>query len=87
MTAPTLHRLSATIASLHVAPEAVHGDLIQIRTCAPWEDLERLTLVLGGNVRFGSQADICTAIGHVRFTPNSDWKSGHSGSAFRHCSK
>jgi hypothetical protein len=23
------------------------------------------------NVRFGSLADICTAIGHVRFTPNS----------------
>jgi hypothetical protein len=29
------------------------------------------------NVRFGSKADICTAIGHVRFTPNSDRKSGH----------
>jgi hypothetical protein len=25
------------------------------------------------NVRFGSKADICTAIGHVRFTP----ESGH----------
>jgi hypothetical protein len=30
-----------------------------------------------GNVRFGSQADICSAIGHARFTPNSDRKSGH----------
>src|SRR5262245_21478526 len=28
-------------------------------------------------VRFGSQADICSATGHVRFTPNSDRKSGH----------
>jgi hypothetical protein len=28
------------------------------------------------NVRFGSKADMCTAIGHVRFTPNSDSKSG-----------
>jgi DNA-binding NtrC family response regulator len=31
------------------------------------------------NVRFGSKADICTAIGHVRFTPNSDRESGHVG--------
>ena len=29
----------------------------------------------GLNVRFGSKADICTAIGHVRFTPNSDRES------------
>jgi hypothetical protein len=28
------------------------------------------------NVRFGSQADICGAIRHVRFTPNSEHKSG-----------
>jgi hypothetical protein len=45
------------------------------------------------NVRFGSKADICSAIGHVRFTP----KSGHwfhvSGcplcakSGLMHCSK
>jgi len=27
-------------------------------------------------VRFGSKADICNAKGHVRFTPNSDRKSG-----------
>jgi hypothetical protein len=27
------------------------------------------------NVRFGSKADMCGAIGHVRFTPNSDRKS------------
>jgi hypothetical protein len=35
------------------------------------------TLIIGGglgHVRFGSKADICTAIGHVRFTP----KSTHS---------
>jgi hypothetical protein len=30
----------------------------------------------GGNVRFGSKADICSARADVRFTPNSDRKSG-----------
>jgi len=29
------------------------------------------------HVRFGSQADMCGAIRHVRFTPESDRKSGH----------
>jgi hypothetical protein len=29
------------------------------------------------DVRFGSKADICTAMGHVRFTP----ESGHVGAA------
>src|SRR5262245_54283439 len=29
------------------------------------------------HVRFGSQADICGAIAHVRFTPNSDHERGH----------
>src|SRR5262245_40938749 len=29
------------------------------------------------NVRFGSKADICAAISHVRFTPNSDSESRH----------
>jgi hypothetical protein len=28
-----------------------------------------------GNVRFGSKADICAAIGHVRFTPESGHKT------------
>jgi hypothetical protein len=28
------------------------------------------------NVRFGSKADICGAIGNVRFTPDSDRESG-----------
>jgi hypothetical protein len=28
-------------------------------------------------VRFGSKADMCSAQAHVRFTPNSDRKSGH----------
>jgi hypothetical protein len=31
----------------------------------------------GHHVRFGSKADMCSAKGHVRFTPNSDCKSGH----------
>jgi hypothetical protein len=30
------------------------------------------------DVRFGSQADICGAIGHVRFTPDCDRESGLS---------
>src|SRR4029078_3838949 len=30
------------------------------------------------NVRFGSEADVCAAIGHVRFTANSDRKSRHA---------
>src|SRR5262249_2323878 len=30
------------------------------------------------DVRFGSKADICGAISHVRFTPNSDRNSGHT---------
>src|SRR5262245_49181720 len=30
------------------------------------------------NVRFGSEADICSAIGHVCFTPNSDRESRHT---------
>jgi hypothetical protein len=30
------------------------------------------------HVRFGSEADMCGAIGHVRFTPNSDRESGHA---------
>ena len=29
------------------------------------------------HVRFGSEADTCSAQGYVRFTPNSDYKSGH----------
>jgi hypothetical protein len=29
-------------------------------------------LLVEGNVRFGSKADICSAPTHVRFTPNSD---------------
>ena len=37
----------------------------------------RMRLVKGRiNVRFGSLADICSATSHVRFTPNSDRKSG-----------
>jgi hypothetical protein len=34
------------------------------------------------NVRFGSQADICAATRHVRFTPNSDQKSGHAAKRY-----
>jgi len=30
-----------------------------------------------GDVRFGSKADICSALAYVRFTPESDRKSGH----------
>ena len=37
--------------------------------------------VVGPDVRFGSKADICGAKGHVRFTPESDRKSGGSAIA------
>jgi hypothetical protein len=30
------------------------------------------------HVRFGSEADMCSAKGHVRFTPESDRESGHA---------
>ena len=30
------------------------------------------------NFRFGSEADICGATAHVRFTPDSDRESGHA---------
>jgi hypothetical protein len=33
--------------------------------------------VAGIDVRFGSKADICAAIGHVRFTPESDNQMRH----------
>src|SRR5262245_57305956 len=33
-------------------------------------------LEVAADVRFGSKADICAAKSHVRFTPNSDRKSG-----------
>lgn len=33
-------------------------------------------LEAAADVRFGSLADICSAIVHVRFTPNSDRESG-----------
>jgi hypothetical protein len=33
-------------------------------------------VLIGGNVRFGSGADICIAKGHVRFAPNNDSESG-----------
>jgi hypothetical protein len=32
----------------------------------------------GGDVRFGSKADMCAAKRDVRFTPDSDRESGHS---------
>jgi hypothetical protein len=35
-------------------------------------------LEVAADVRFGSKADICSAIRHVRFTPNSDRKCGHA---------
>src|SRR5262245_39190228 len=36
-----------------------------------------LTFHAWRDVRFGSKADICSATEHVRFTPNSDRRSGH----------
>jgi hypothetical protein len=40
------------------------------------EKTVRLKAVI--NVRFGSEADMCSAQAHVRFTPNSDRKSRHA---------
>jgi hypothetical protein len=40
--------------------------------------LEYAVALEGGDVRFGSKADICAAISDVRFTPNSDRKSRHA---------
>ena len=34
-------------------------------------------MMIRADVRFGSKADMCAAIGHVSFTPNSDRESGH----------
>ncbi len=60
--------------------------------CARWEIflLEKRLSTLSGrhnracrggvprtNVRFGSKADMCNALGDVRFTPNSGRNSGH----------
>src|SRR5262249_10672171 len=38
----------------------------------------RIHKPLTAHVRFGSKADMCSAQRHVRFTPNSDRKSGLS---------
>jgi hypothetical protein len=35
-----------------------------------------ITANSAADVRFGSEADMCGAKAHVRFTPNSDRKSG-----------
>jgi hypothetical protein len=37
-----------------------------------------LQRLIGTYVRFGSKADVCGATANVRFTPNSDRKSGHT---------
>jgi hypothetical protein len=37
-----------------------------------------VNLMLRPDVRFGSEADICSAKGHVRFAPNSDRTSRHA---------
>src|SRR5262249_892259 len=52
------------------------GRGIRIEAGFFWWHTARRHLVLGVHVRFGSKADICSAKGHVRFTPNSDRKSG-----------
>jgi hypothetical protein len=65
-----LSRLSAFTVSLHVARLRRFTTMLnprQILAFTPWQ-----------HVRFGSKADMCTALAHVRFTPNSDRESGHS---------
>src|SRR5262245_15323393 len=58
-----LHRLSATTASLHVAPGRFTTMLnpMQILAFAPWQD-----------VRFGSSEDVVVSRIDVRFTPKAD---------------
>ena len=50
---------------------------VAILTSVFVETLSALDSLGNSNVRFGSKADICSAKRHVRFTPNSDCKSGH----------
>src|SRR6516165_4556457 len=81
-----LHRVSATTASLHVAPGRFTTMLNprQIPAFAPWQD-----------VRFGSLADVVVSRIDVRFTPESRhvrcsspcllWaNSGHRAASFDH---
>ena len=59
---------------VRAAPHALRGKVAgRGNSCAV-----RLTNRVGrwSHVRFGSKADICSATTHVRFTPNSDRKSG-----------
>src|SRR5262245_51924350 len=69
---------SAWLWTVHLGTSAKHADLIP-----PPKSVEGIVAVQVWlvkalrNVRFGSEADICSATGHVRFTPNSDRKSGH----------
>jgi hypothetical protein len=53
------------------SPSPMMLNLLQILAPAPCQD-----------VRFGSKADVCGAKRHVRFTPNSDRKSGHVTMSF-----
>ena len=50
-----------------------HG---RIRITRRNQSFHRAALLSARHVRFGSLADICSAKGHVRFTPNSDRESG-----------
>src|SRR5262249_20473404 len=71
---------------LIASPEASGQGIVQV---------QRGSLEEAANVRFGSKADICSAKGHVRFTPESDIgcvpfgcplrvKSGHRAASFDH---
>src|SRR5262245_53642178 len=63
----TLHRLSASTTSLHVAPFGGFTTMLNPR--------QNTDLAPRHEVRFGSLADMCAAKGNVRFTPNSDRES------------
>ena len=65
-------------AANHVAT-APPSNVMNSRLCTvPPKDqsVEWLTTAIKADVRFGSLADVCSAKGHVRFTPNSDRESG-----------
>src|SRR5215472_9138174 len=65
---------SAWLWTVHLGTSAKHADLIPPPKSAKDMVAVQVRLVKAlRNVRFGSKADICSARGHVRFTP----ESGH----------
>src|SRR5262249_32485131 len=62
---------SDEFAPFHIGPQASRRDMIA-RQMRRLKEVQRERLRQAVDVRFGSKADMCSAIGHVRFTPESD---------------